>query len=421
MKRWCVIACLALVAPSCVVGRGGVLNGNGVELDGGRDRRDGSTSGRRDGSVDGSPDGGPPGFDAAAFPDGSLLATEIYCDDGVDQDGDGMLDCADLDCSGVACDSMGSYCIGGTCGGCAGEAVETDCGDGADEDCDGMTDCADDDCDGAVCGPGDVVCGGGACPCVSGFVERLCGDAADDDCDSLVDCADPDCEGRACAEGGLVCVSGACTCTASIEFCNDTDEDCDGVVDDGCPSSIATCCATSAGSFGSTSGSVFSDPCPTGTVLMGMAGRASARVDQLQPICASLVIETDRSGRPDYAYPIRRGAAILGATHGGAGGTGFDDRCPNDDVVIGIYGSADDLAGVGSIVLRCGRVSVARSGLSWRLSVTPTVDLPMRGGASSTPFASDCGTGAVSQIDGRADTIVERIGITCEQLQLQTL
>lgn len=401
----------------CVVGRAGV-----VPPGGGRDastpHRDGSVV-DADGSID--RDGGQ-GFDAAALPDGALPGTEVSCDDGVDQDGDGATDCADGDCANAPCGG-GRFCVDGTCGGCmTGVAIETECGDGADEDCDGLTDCADTDCEGAVCGPGSVVCGGGSCPCVSGFVERLCGDGLDDDCDGLVDCLDvDDCEGRSCAEGaGLVCVTGSCMCTASIEFCNDTDENCDGTPDDGCPTGIAMCCAASAGSFGGGGGTVFSDPCPTGTVLMGMAGRASARLDQLQPICAALVLETDRTGRPDFTYRVRRGAAILGAQHGGTGGVAFDDRCPGDDVVIGVRGSADDLSGVSGIGFRCGTISIARFGLSMRLTITPSVDLPSRGGSGATPFSSDCAGGAVSEVDGQASTAVDRVGFTCSQIQLQT-
>src|SRR5690606_28983007 len=117
-------------------------------------------------------------------------------------------------------------------------------------------------------------CESGACPCPGGFNELECADAVDDDCDGLVDCADPDCEGRLCAGGGMVCATGVCTCSTTLEFCNDRDEDCDGTVDDGCPSGLSLCCPSPAGSFGGTTGTTFADPCPMGTVLMGIAGRS---------------------------------------------------------------------------------------------------------------------------------------------------
>ena len=50
------------------------------------------------------------------------------CTDGLDNDEDGAVDCADLDCEGLP--------------GC----LETVCDDGQDDDADGLTDCADPDC-----------------------------------------------------------------------------------------------------------------------------------------------------------------------------------------------------------------------------------------------------------------------------------
>ncbi|MCB9791674.1 MAG: putative metal-binding motif-containing protein [Alphaproteobacteria bacterium] len=67
------------------------------------------------------------------------------CDDGVDNDCDGLLDCED--------------------GGCMGDpwCVERDCEDGDDEDFDGLVDCLDEDCWTANCGALEVgVLGGGA-------------------------------------------------------------------------------------------------------------------------------------------------------------------------------------------------------------------------------------------------------------------
>ncbi len=56
-------------------------------------------------------------------------STELVCDDGLDDDNDGDIDCADTDCTAApACEA------------------ETVCDDGADNDADGDIDCADTDC-----------------------------------------------------------------------------------------------------------------------------------------------------------------------------------------------------------------------------------------------------------------------------------
>ncbi len=415
------VVLLALCAAGCVAGRTGMSDGDGsiARMDASLDGS--SRDGGRSEDAGGDRDGG--GSDGSLRPDGSHPLFEADCDDGLDADGDGLSDCADPDCDGALCDDMGSTCVEGTCGECVGASAETVCGDGVDEDCDGMTDCADPECAGAMCGSDGSLCTSGSCPCPSGFTERVCGDAEDDDCDSLTDCADPACEGRPCAgAGGMVCMTGACVCSASIELCNDLDEDCDSMIDDGCPRALGLCCATSAGSYGGTGGTAFVDPCPVNTLLMGIAGRASTRVDALQPICAALVLDTDRSARPEYAFPIRRGTAILGATHGGSGGTAFDDRCPGNDVVIGVRVTTDALGTrLGSVSLQCGTVTAIRTGASWALRITPTIETPVRGGAAEMPYVNDCTDGAVTEVSGRASTIVDRVGFTCQRVQLLTL
>ena len=57
------------------------------------------------------------------------------CDDGLDNNHNGKIDCADEDCIGQ------SGPCGGTC-----EQPETTCFDGFDNDGDGSVDCADSDC-----------------------------------------------------------------------------------------------------------------------------------------------------------------------------------------------------------------------------------------------------------------------------------
>jgi hypothetical protein len=55
---------------------------------------------------------------------------ETVCDDGIDDDGDGLTDCCDEDCF------LDDFCL-----------AETICGDGKDNDCDDKVDCDDSDCD----------------------------------------------------------------------------------------------------------------------------------------------------------------------------------------------------------------------------------------------------------------------------------
>lgn len=431
MSRLLLIS--AVLLTGCVAGRSGVQDsdGNSVGIDaslrrpdagggGPNDRRDGSVG--QDGSPGGEDDGGgwwgwPDG--SPGWPDGSTPPHEVFCGDGHDDDGDGLTDCEDPDCVDAPCGN-GLICIDGSCGGCRGESVETNCGDGADEDCDGLVDCADPDCAGLVCGADGSVCTAeGTCPCAGGLTkERLCYDGVDDDCDGLVDCADPDCDGKSCGDMGLMCIEGECTCTPSIEFCNDRDENCDGVIDDGCPADLSFCCPTTLGPFGPIGS--FEAACPAKTVLMGLAGRTSgARLTSIQPICAEIFMTVELDV-PENRYPVFRDEPVLGTRYGGTTGTAFDDRCPGEDVVIGVRVSVDDAGILTGISLQCGTVSVEREGLEWHAVITPSVQLPMRGGFR-TSSAATCDRGVISGVSGQTSGHLSGLAFTCSRLDLQRL
>ncbi len=108
-----------------------------------------------------------------------------HCDDGLDNDEDGLWDCDDPDCG----DS--SYC---------NEAAEDgSCSDGEDNDGDGLSDCDDPDCaETEDCAETSDVEDPDSGECFDGL---------DNDGDGLYDCDDPDC--------------------ADSEACSEEDEDCE--------------------------------------------------------------------------------------------------------------------------------------------------------------------------------------------------
>jgi hypothetical protein len=209
---------------------------------------------------------------------GSTVASDGSCTEPTDYEADeSSCDSLDNDCDGVTdegcpCDYDGS--TDGVCGtatiddtgACAApaayEADEATCGDSLDNDCDGA---ADENCPCDFNGQTDGVCatattdGSGTCQQPSGYVSDEgtgnC-DGADNDCDGMVDegcaCTDGDTQncysgpsGTAgtglCQQGTQTCASGAWgTCQNEVlpsnETCgNATDEDCDGLVNEGCP------------------------------------------------------------------------------------------------------------------------------------------------------------------------------------------
>jgi len=128
------------------------------------------------------------GFDGSAdtFDISFTCAEAEICDDGIDNNGNGLIDCFDAECAGTT-----------TC-------TEDVCDDGTDNDHDSLVDCDDRDCAEA-----------------DNCYESSCTDTVDNDGDGDVDCDDIDCLlGGECAGGaGLVgdpcdnledCESGQC-------------------------------------------------------------------------------------------------------------------------------------------------------------------------------------------------------------------
>ncbi|MBW2733636.1 MAG: hypothetical protein JRH20_14705 [Deltaproteobacteria bacterium] len=116
------------------------------------------------------------------------VAAEADCQNGIDDDVDGLPDCQDPDCG------QDSFCLAG----------DENCGNGKDDDGDGRIDCEDSDCF--------------THPLCTQPGPENCVNRRDDDDDGLVDCFDPDCfENPACRDD---------------EICdNRRDDDGDGLVD----------------------------------------------------------------------------------------------------------------------------------------------------------------------------------------------
>lgn len=120
------------------------------------------------------------------------------CSDGIDNDLDGLLDCADSDCAADVA--------------CTGPVPEV-CDDNIDNDADGLFDCGDPDCSGTA-------------DCQLPPAE-VCTDGLDNDLDGWIDCSDSDCAGiGTCGPEGR-----DVTCSDGLDNDGDGDIDC---ADSGC-------------------------------------------------------------------------------------------------------------------------------------------------------------------------------------------
>jgi len=138
-------------------------------------------------------------------------------------------------------------CTAGAWGGCTATGGSMEICDGLDNDCNGVIDGLSRSCgtDEGACRAGVQICtDGGFGPCLGriGPGDEVC-DGEDNDCDGMVDEEDPfvgDACGTdtgECMPGMIDCVDGALECVGAVgptmEICDDLDNDCDGVVDDG--------------------------------------------------------------------------------------------------------------------------------------------------------------------------------------------
>ena len=258
-----------------------------------------------------------------------------YCDNRVDDDADGAIDCADTSCTGSpACGSQPEICD-----------------DTFDNDLDGLEDCSDTDCvDALNCIP---------------FPE-VCNDRRDNDLDTFVDCSDPDCAAQ------IVCI-------ASPEVCNDgRDNDLDGDIDcddsqctstDCTPTGNGSCSTpTAIGSFGTFTGTTsysnreggcgglgeeeairWRSPL-TGNICVQLEGRAnfdavlyartSCSNDTSELACSDDFSETSFGARIDLAV-TNAASYFLFADTFGAGDSGTWNLTISRGTCAEVYGSED--------------------------------------------------------------------------------
>ena len=140
---------------------------------------------------------------------------ETNCSDGIDNNNNGLTDCADPDCDGFVFVGQETTCGEGACAasgnlecrnegqfdtcqpgspGAEGPFDDASCSDVIDNDCDGLTDASDPDC---------------AAP------PEICDDGVDNNGNGLVDCADPQCDGFTFSDV-TTCGTGACESTGSV-------------------------------------------------------------------------------------------------------------------------------------------------------------------------------------------------------------
>jgi hypothetical protein len=165
------------------------------------------------------------------------------------------------------------------------------------------------------------------------------------------DAATGDGPGAADRPGKDASSDGAC----QPEQCNGRDDDCDGVIDNGCPIDQRPLSTRTASSMSPIYGSItevlrgtFTDACPDGQVITGLTGNAGSGLDSVGVNCGTVTVREDRSTTP-YQYSVAVAAGMqydpLGGTGGGQHALDNALLCGIDEVVTSIQVSLEPAGG----------------------------------------------------------------------------
>lgn len=255
-----------------------------------------------------------------------------------------------------------------------------------------------------------------------------------EDCESRV-CASGRCAEPSCDDGvqngeetGVDC--GGPDCCACDERCNGHDDDCDGVVDNGCPVGTFVDAEVwmSIGS-GGIGGSPFHLACGSDQVLTGFditySTGSRGEIRQLRPHCSTLSLEAVWR-EPEHVFEVRTRSPVSLAVAGGTpSGSSANDRCPPDQVVIGLTARVAD-GEVRRFGFTCGSVTASRPerGAPWALRVSPPAHAsPERGrGEGSGTFWHECPAGSVGTVlAGRSGNRIDQVALGCSRMTLETV
>jgi hypothetical protein len=166
--------------------------------------------------------------------------------------------------------------------------------------------------------------------------------------------------------GGSAGATASCVSTGA-EICNALDDDCNGVVDEGCPA-LSTLYVKDLGPLGdSPHGSVFADDCAAGEVLTGVAVAMNTWLSQIAGVCQPLSVISNPAEASGFG--IQLGAAHSLVAHPAAASTPpVPLTCPANEAVVGLRlaqqysDSSNSLAVIPRVWLSCAKLVLLKNG-----------------------------------------------------------
>ncbi len=239
--------------------------------------------------------------------------------------------------------------------------------------------------------------------------------------------------GGSSAGGGSTGAAGAApVCVKHTEICNGLDDDCNGVIDDGCPSALAWTIQGDRPQLGdSTGGSLFGDQCDAGEVLTGLKTAFGQWLDQVRGVCSRMAITADTSKSP-FSYKVELNGARELLPHPETTTSAMGElNCPTNQALVGLRVSeqpSDPTLAASSIVLPRIWISCAALTLKGQPgSYTVDWQAPIEFGPLSGAVANDTAWFAKDatpapqvpvRLTGSSGLWVDRVGLATGSLQV---
>jgi hypothetical protein len=215
------------------------------------------------------------------------------------------------------------------------------------------------------------------------------------------------------------------------ETCNGKDDNCSGVVDEGCPGGVTTTFQSDLPILGDSSGgTAFTDSCKDGEVLGGVSVAMGAFLSQIRGICRPLALEL--STNAEHGYKVTLGASRALAAHPDASPDASTPlECPADETLVGMriaqqnYPISDikTVPVITRVWLTCAKLvltdAAGKLGVTWQgpMELAPASGSMANGTAWLVQAAAPAGL-VGSRLLGSAGSWVDRVGFGVSSLNV---
>lgn len=209
-------------------------------------------------------------------------------------------------------------------------------------------------------------------------------------------------------------------CHPQVETCNGADDDCDGPVDEGCPSGPLTLVGVyRSGVFGSAADKMWDGACPDGALLSGFDLYGTTSVRGLRPLCTTFSVEEDRGVTP-FAFRLIASEAKVQPGFGDLSGEQTTIKCSGGSAIVSLEGRSGSQ--IDSLFFHCAVPQLVRNGPGYDVSLSGSehsavFNLGSTGGA---PFAAACPSpSAASGVFGwYQPSFIWSIGVACVEARV---